>query len=64
MKSSLQAVKAGWAIGHPWANQRPGWNGFVMIYTPASKAELDVVYQLVLESFNFVTGKNIANVNK
>ena len=53
------AVRAGWAIGHPWANQRPGWEGFVMLYTPQSMAELDAIFQLVVDSYNFVTGQNI-----
>ncbi len=52
-----KAVEAGWAIYHPWANQRPGWEGFVMIYTPGSQDELEVVFQLVKESYNFVTGR-------
>lgn len=51
------AVEAGWATPHPWANQRDGWEGFVMIYTPINDAELEVVFQLVLSSYNFVTGQ-------
>ena len=31
-----------------------------MIYTPQSMDELDVVFQLVLASYNFVTGRNLA----
>lgn len=52
-----EAVAAGWAIPHPWASRRPGWEGFVMIYTPVSGEELDVVFRLVEESFGFVTGR-------
>lgn len=62
-KVALQAAKAGWAIHHPWADQRPGWNGFVMIYIPRTKAELDVVFQLVLESYSFITGQKMVNAN-
>ena len=53
------AVKAGWATPHPWANKNPGWEGFVMLYTPGTKEELEVVYHLVMESYRFVTGRNI-----
>ena len=53
-----EAVELGWATYHPWADQRPGWEGFVMIYTPGSTDELEVVLQLVLQSYNFVTGKS------
>lgn len=52
-----QAVEAGWAVSHPWANQRPGWEGFVMIFTPTNPEELDVVIDLVQASYEFVTGQ-------
>ena len=52
-----QAAKSGWATPHPWANQRPGWEGFVMIYTPGSMEELKVVLRLVAASYTYVTGK-------
>jgi len=55
-----RAVRAGWAVHHPWADLRRGWEGFVMIYTPRSMDELDVVFRLVLGSYNFVTGKDAA----
>lgn len=51
------AVNAGWAVSHPWANQRPGWEGFVMIFTPTNAEELDVVLDLVQASYDFVTGQ-------
>ena len=52
------AVATGWATAHPWANQRAGWEGFVMLYTPQTVAELEVTFQLVVDSYNFVTGQN------
>ena len=56
---AVKAVKAGWATRHPWADKRKGWEGFVMIYTPSTKGELDVVFRLVRESYHFVTGRNV-----
>ena len=56
-----KAITAGWAIAHPWSKRRAGWEGFVMIYTPGSQQELDIVYQLVRESFNFVTGQSLTD---
>lgn len=53
-----EAVETGWATYHPWANQRPGWDGFVMIYTPNSKEELDVVIQIINNSYDFITGRS------
>ena len=51
-----KAVEAGWAVMHPWANLRPGWDGFVMIFTPTTQEELEVVISLVEQSYTFVTG--------
>lgn len=59
-KIAQAAIEAGWAISHPWSEQREGWQGFVMIYTPLSEQELDVVAQLVTSSYNYVTGQDIS----
>ncbi len=58
-KTAKTAVKAGWAIAHPRAEQREGWEGFVMIYTPQTEQELDIVYDLVKSSYTFVTGNHV-----
>ena len=58
VKLAIDAVKAGWATPHPWAGRRPGWEGFVMVYTPGTPEELDVVLQLVVASYTYVTGRN------
>jgi len=55
---ALEAVEMGWAERHPWAEQREGWEGLVMLYTPQSEAELKTVFQLIVESYNFVTGRS------
>ncbi len=52
-----EAVEAGWATPHPWAARKPGLQGFVMIYTPTTQDELDVVVQLIEESYRFVTSR-------
>lgn len=56
-ETARAAVEAGWAVPHPWASQRTGWDGFVMIYSPLSNDDLDVVFRLVRESYSFVTGR-------
>ena len=55
-----EAVEKGWAIPHPWSDKRPGWEGFVMIYTPTSMEELNIVFQLVLGSYNYITGQELS----
>ena len=54
------AAQAGWAVAHPWADQRPGWEGFSMIFTPQNHDELEVVASLVAQSYEFVTGRSVA----
>ncbi len=53
------AVAAGWAEPHPLAAYL-GNDGMVMLYTPLTTAELDVVSQLVYDSYSFVTGRAVA----
>lgn len=55
-----EAVESGWAIHHPFAlENRDGWDGFVMLYTPQSLDELDITMQLIMDGYNFVTGQDI-----
>lgn len=58
---AVDAIEAGWAIAHPWSNERAGWEGFVMIYSPTNQLEVDMVYRLVSDAFEYVTGLNISN---
>lgn len=56
-----EAVEAGWATMHPWANSRPGWEGFVLIFTPRSMEETDVVFQLLAEGYTYITGQAVSH---
>ncbi len=56
---ALEAVEKGWAERHPWADQRDGWEGFVMLFTPQTMDELDVTFQLIIESYSHVTGRTV-----
>jgi len=53
-----QAIEAGWAEPHPMALYM-GNEGMVMLYTPRTMEELDVIFQLVVDSYNFVTGRAV-----
>ena len=58
---AVEAVETGWAVLHPFAVQGlPGWDGFVMLYTPQSFEELNVTFQLIVDGFNYVTGQRIS----
>lgn len=57
---AIEAIEAGWAVSHPFAVQnRAGWEGFVMLYTPQSIDELNVTFQLIVDAYNYVTGQSI-----
>jgi len=51
-----EAVAAGWADPHPFAGVRPGFETFVLLFTPRSSEEIDVMFQLIVEAINFITG--------
>ena len=55
-----EAVEKGWAEPHPIA-QYAGWDGMVMLYTPLDMDELDVIFSLVVDSYNFVTGRLVSS---
>ncbi len=50
------AVSAGWAEPHPWAGIQPGFEAFVLLFSPRSSEEVDVIFGLILDGLNFVTG--------
>lgn len=53
-----EAVDKGWAEPHPIASYL-GIEGMVMLYTPLDEEELEVVFQLIVESYDFITGSSI-----
>ena len=61
---AIAAIDAGWAIAHPWANKRPGWEGFVMIYTPTNIEEAQMVYRLIADAYEYITGASIPGRGK
>jgi Family of unknown function (DUF5519) len=53
-----EAIAAGWAEQHPIAAQL-GMQGLVLLYTPHTMDQMDVVLALVVDSYNFVTGRSV-----
>ena len=56
---ALEVAEKGWGERHPWADEREGWDGLVMLFTPQSMAELEIIFQLIVESCNHVTGQTL-----
>jgi hypothetical protein len=55
-----EAIEAGWAEPHPIA-QYLGQDGLVMLYTPRDLPEMVVIFRLVVDSYNFVTGRGVTS---
>jgi phospholipase/carboxylesterase len=53
-----EAIEAGWAEIRPIA-EYIGQDGLVMLYTPANMEELETIFQLVVDSYNYVTGRTL-----
>lgn len=56
---ALEVAEKGWGERHPWADERDGWDGLVMLFTPQSMTELEIIFQLIVESYNHVTGQTL-----
>ena len=50
------AAAAGWIERHPWANTLPGFEAYVMIFSPRDSSEVDVFVELVVQGISFVKG--------
>ena len=50
------AVAAGWIERHPWASTRPGFEAYVMIFSPRDSSEVDIIVDLVAQGIDFVKG--------
>jgi len=56
---AIELEQKGWGERHPWADRNDGWEGLVMLYSAGSATELDVLMQLVTESYNHITGQSL-----
>lgn len=54
-----EAAKKGWVERHPWIGSRDGFHGLVMLFSPRSAGEVEVVLQLIVDSYNHVTGRTV-----
>ena len=55
VERAREAIAAGWAEPHPIARQI-GLEGLVLVYTPRTFEELEVLWTLVLDAYHHVTG--------
>jgi hypothetical protein len=57
-RRAREAIEAGWAEPHPLVAQDVLPPTHVMVYAPRDDAELEVVYGLVWESYQFARGRH------
>lgn len=56
---AIEVEQAGWGELHPWVDRDGFWDGVVMVFTPRSLDEVDVMIRLLVEAYNFVTGASL-----
>lgn len=54
-----EAVEAGWAELHPVARMGVIPENSVMLYAPRDEDEIEIIYGLVLDAYNFARGQTI-----
>lgn len=62
-KRALEMSEKKWGERHPWASSQDGWEGLVMLYSASTLEELRIVVQLIVESYNHVTGMSVSISN-
>jgi len=60
VERAREVAEKGWGELHPWSGRRRGMDGFVMIFSPLNENELETVKQLIVDSYNHVTGQNLS----
>lgn len=50
------AEAAGWIEPHPWSATRPGFEAYVMVFTPRDLIEVEVIVGLIENGLSFVRG--------
>jgi len=50
------AEATGWIERHPWSATRPGFEAYVMIFTPRDLMEVEAIVGLIKDGVSFVRG--------
>ncbi len=52
-----------WGEVHPWVDRDGFWDGVVLLFTPETPEQLEVVLGLTVEAYNLVVGAEVALVD-
>ena len=55
---AADAIAAGWAVAHPSAQFHERLRGFVMLFTPRNAEEMEVIFNLIVDGYNFIAGRD------
>ena len=63
--SAYEVHEKKWGEIHPFVGRSDFWDGVVMVFTPETDEELDVVMQILVDAYNLVAGAELtlADVN-
>jgi hypothetical protein len=53
---AVEVDETNWGELHPWVGRDDFWDGVVMVYTPETLDEVDIVIRLLVDAYNNVTG--------
>ena len=59
VERAIEVEEAAWGELHPWVTRDDFWDGVVMVFTPKTLAEVDVVMQLLVEAYNNISGLDL-----
>lgn len=59
VERAQEVADAQWGELHPWVERDGFWGGVVMVWSPESAEEVDVVVRLIVDSYNFLTGASL-----
>lgn len=51
-----EAVLNGWSARHPCTQNAECWFGFVLVTTPRTPEEVETLFKLIVDSYNFIVG--------
>lgn len=55
---AFEAIAAGWAVRHPSSQYHARLEGFVMLFSPRTAEETDVIFSLIVDGYNFIAGRD------
>lgn len=59
VERAVEVDETGWGELHPWVDRDDFWDGVAMVFTPRTLDEVDIVIDLLADSYNLVSGRDL-----